>query len=101
MEAEQALIQHFKHKGLRELFATGNSSRVPSTLRKRCTAILDFLDSVTHPLAMRVRRGWRFHSYKGDRSGAYGVDVNGPWRITFTWDMEAGGARDVNLEQEH
>jgi len=50
---------------------------------------------------MRMRRGWRFHSYKGNRSGTYGIDVNGPWRITFTWDVEAGGARDVNLEQEH
>lgn len=95
------MIQHFRHKGLMELFETGSSPRVPSTLRKRCTAILDFLDAATRPQAMSVRRGWRFHPYKGNRSSTYGVDVNGPWRITFTWDEEAGGARDVNLEQEH
>jgi len=97
-----AVIEHIKHKGLKRLFETGKAQGlIPSELERRCKHILNMLADATRPQAMALP-GFRFHPYKGNRKGTYGVDVNGPWRITFTWgDTETGGARNVNLEQEH
>jgi len=93
------MIKSFKHKGLRQFFRGKSAKVVPSELRTRIEQILDRLEAVTKPEDIRTTPGRRWHPYKGKRQGTFGVDVNGPWRITYRW--ENGHAVDVNLEQEH
>ena len=93
------MIKSFKHKGLRQFIEGKSAKGVPSELRKKIQWILDRLDTADKPEDMKTHRRMRWHPYKGKRRGTFGVDVNGPWRITYKW--ENGHAVDVNLEQEH
>jgi proteic killer suppression protein len=43
--------------------------------------------------------GFDFHVLRG-KPTRYTVHVNGPWCITFEWDL-SGGAVRVDLEQYH
>lgn len=77
-------IVRIRHKGLRELFETGRSSRVAPALQSRAIAIMDLLDAAAGPDDCRGAHD--FHPLKGDRKGEYSMHVNGPWCVTFRWD---------------
>lgn len=91
------MIKSITHKGLRRLFEQDDARRLPSEMVTRirhCLAALDdakALGDLNYP-------GLRVHPLKG-RKNRYAMSVNGPWRITFTW--EDGDAVDVDLEQYH
>jgi proteic killer suppression protein len=90
------MIESFADKGLRELFETGRSGRVPSELRKRIVGRLDALHAA-QTLGDLDRPGFNCHPLKG--TNRHAISVNGPWRITFQW--ENGRALRVDLEQYH
>ena len=90
------MIENFKHRGLRELFETGKSSRVPADLRKRISARLDVLHAARTMVDLQ-QPSLRFHRLVPTER--YAIDVNGPWRITFEW--RDGKAIAVDLEQYH
>jgi proteic killer suppression protein len=90
------MIESFSDKGLRELFETGRSGRVPSELRKRIVGRLDALNAA-QTLGDLDRPGFSCHPLKG--SNRYAISVNGPWRITFQW--KNGRVLLVDLEQYH
>ena len=91
------MIESFIHRGLKELFETGKSARIPSDLRKRIKERLDVLHAAQTMLDLQRPGGLRFHRLvPTDR---YAIDVNGPWRITFGW--KDGKASRVDLEQYH
>lgn len=92
-----AMIRSFKHKGLKELFRDGSSTKVGATLLGRSLQILDALDMALVPEDMNVP-GWNFHSLHG-KPKRYTTHVNGPWCITF--EFEDGDALRVDLEQYH
>jgi len=91
------LIRTFRHKGLKELFETGRTAKVPADLSKRCLNRLTVLNR-----AMNVREvigaGFDTHPLTGTNPVRYSMSVNGPWRITFGFD---GDAYAVDLEQYH
>ena len=91
------MIRTFRHKGLRELFETGESRRVAQTLRQRALRRLDRIDAARDLAEINVP-GFGFHPLRG-KPRRYSVHVNGPWCITFGWDGE--NATDVDLEQYH
>ncbi len=91
------MIKSFKHKGLKELFETGQSKKIPHIMQKRALMILDVLDATDEPKGMDVS-GLDFHGLKGARKACYAVKVTGNYRITFAWD---NGAIIVNLEDYH
>jgi proteic killer suppression protein len=91
------VIKSFRHKGLKELFLTGGSSKVAPALQERCLRRLDALNQATVPEDMNVP-GFDFHALRG-KSKRYSVHVNGPWCITFAF--EDGHAWRVDLEQYH
>ncbi len=77
-------ITRIKHKGLRELFEDGRSSRVGKALQSNVLLILDHLDAIT---SLDDCHGVKdFHELKGDRKGQYSMHVSGNWCITFTFD---------------
>ena len=92
------MIRNFRHKGLERYFAKSDRSGIDARQADRIRRILDRLDAAAAPADMDLP-GYRFHSLKGDRKGAYAVSVSGNWRITFRF--ERGDAVDVNLEDYH
>ena len=91
------MIASWRHKGLKELFETGDSRRVAPALKDRALRRLDRLN-VAASLAEVNIPGFDFHALRG-KPRRYTIHVNGPWCITFGWDGE--NAIDVDLEQYH
>jgi toxin HigB-1 len=91
------MIISWRHKGLKELFASGKSAKVRADQQKKCLRLLDALQQALVPEDMNVP-GWHFHGLHG-KPKRYAVAVNGPWRITFGFDVQ--DVIDVDLEQYH
>lgn len=91
------MISSWRHKGLRDLFQTGNSAKVRPDQHRKCLRLLDALNQAVLPEEMNLP-GWHFHGLRG-KPKRYAIAVNGPWRITFGFDGQ--DAVDVDLEQYH
>ena len=92
------MIRTIKHRGLRELYESGNGRYVDPRHVRRLQRILARLDDSRSPLDMDVP-GNRFHPLTGDLRGYYSVRVSGNWRVTFRF--EAGDAYDVDYVDYH
>ena len=90
-------IQHFKHKGLRELFETGRSAKIRPDMKRNILRILDAVDAISKPDDLLGFKD--FHPLVGNRKGTYSLHVNKNYCITFLWDGEH--CQDVNLEDYH
>jgi proteic killer suppression protein len=91
------MVKSFRHKGLRNLFIDGRSSKVARNLQERAIVRLDAIDQAERLDDLRIP-GFDFHGLRG-KPKRYSVHVNGPWCITFEW-MD-GDALRVDLEQYH
>ena len=91
------VIESFRHKGLKELHATGHSAKVDARLTQRCTDVLDAMEAANNLKELNLP-GFSLHPLKG-KPVRYSIHVNGPWCITFEWD--APRAFRVDLEQYH
>ncbi len=91
------MIISFKHKGLAELFAQGQSSKVKQDLQSRSLRRLDVLDQAESLGELNVP-GFDFHALQG-KPKRYSIHINGPWCITFEW--KDGDALKIDLEQYH
>jgi toxin HigB-1 len=92
------MIRNFRHRGLAELFDSGQSRYVRPDLAKRALRRLDALHAATCPEETGVP-GFDFHRLTGPMPARYSIHVNGPWCITFGWSDE--GAVDVDLVNYH
>ena len=92
------VIKSFRDKGLKDLFLSGRSAKVPANLRFRCDEILHLLDAIETLNDLTIP-GLRTHPLRGTKPVRHAVDVNGPWRITF--EFRAGDVFQVDLEQYH
>lgn len=92
------MIRNFKHKGLRQLFETGNRRGVQPDLARRIRTLLDWLAAAAEIRDLNMP-GFGLHELKGDRTGTWAIKVNKNWRITFRF--LAGEAYDVDLEDYH
>jgi proteic killer suppression protein len=91
------VIRSFRHKGLKELFAHGQTRKVAPGLQARALRRLDRLHASVMPEDMRLP-GFHFHRLHG-KPVRYSVRVTGNWRLTFGWD--GPDAIDVDLEDYH
>jgi len=92
------MIKTFKHKGLKELFERGGTSRIDSKLHQRCIERLDVLNRAADLRALNLP-GYNPHPLKQFKPMRYSIWVTGSWRITF--EFEKGDAYRVDLEQYH
>lgn len=92
------MIKTFRHKGLKQLFDSGNARAVAPGLVKRAGIILDYLDTAKNISELYVP-GLRLHQLKGSRKGIWSVTISGNWRMTFSF--RDGDAYDVDLEDYH
>lgn len=89
------MIRNFKHKGLRQLFETGNRRGVQPDLARRIRTLLDWLAAAAEIRDLNMP-GFGLHELKGDRAGTWAIKVNKNWRISFRF--VAGEVYDVDLE---
>ena len=92
------MIRTIKHRGLRELYESGNGQYVDPRHVRKLELILTTLDRSTSPQGMNLS-GFRFHALSGPMRGHYAVQVSGNWRVTFRF--EDGDAYDVDYLDYH
>ncbi|MCY3669904.1 MAG: type II toxin-antitoxin system RelE/ParE family toxin [Alphaproteobacteria bacterium] len=92
------MIERFRHRGLRELYERGHSSRVTQVHVGKLSRILTALDRSTGPEGMDIP-GFRLHALRGRMQGHYAVSVSANWRVTFRF--EDGHAVDVDYLDYH
>ena len=92
------MIKAFRHRGLRELYQRGKSSKVAQGHVPKLLRILTALDQSVGPEGMNIP-GFRLHPLKGRLLGCYAVSVSGNWRVTFRF--EGNHAVDVDYLDYH
>ena len=88
----------FRHKGLRRLFETGNTSGVQAAHARRLRMQLAALDTASTVDDMDIP-GFRLHPLKGDMQGRWAITVSGNWRVTF--EFRDGNAHVLDYEDYH
>jgi proteic killer suppression protein len=91
------MIRTFKHKGLKELFEKGRTSKVNAQQKAKCNRLMDALDAAIKPEDMLIP-GFGFHGLNTNPK-RYAVSVTGNWRITFEW--KGVDAIKLDLEDYH
>jgi proteic killer suppression protein len=92
------MIKSFRHKGLRKLFDTGNTSGVQANHVKRLRMQLAALDTAQSIEDMDIP-GYRLHPLKGAMRGRWSIWVSGNWRLTF--EFQNGNAYVLDYEDYH
>ncbi len=92
------MILGFRHKGLRQLYETGDRRRVPAAFADKIERVLARLDEATEPKQMELP-GFGLHALKGDLAGFWSIVVSKNWRIVFRFD--GIHIRDVDLIDYH
>lgn len=92
------MIQSFRHRGLKDLYAGRSARRVASDHLQRLRDVLAVLDRSRAPADMDLP-GFGLHALKGPLKGHFAVRVSGNWRVTFRF--ESGHAVDVDYVDYH
>ena len=92
------MIKSFKHKGLKKLFDTGNTSGVNPQHIERLRKILALLET-SETIDDMDLPGLNLHNLKGKRKNTLAVKVSGNWRVTFK--LKDGDILEVNYEDYH
>lgn len=92
------MIESFRHKGLKRLYADGDGSKLPPQMVERIEDILALLDAAFSPADLD-RPSLRLHLLKGDLKGFWAVTVRANWRIIFRFEGE--NAVDVDFLDYH
>lgn len=92
------MIRSFRHKGLRQLYESGDRSLLRQDLLGRIENILSALDRAQTVDAMS-HPSLRLHPLKGAMKGLWAVTVRANWRIVFRFTD--GHAYDVDLVDYH
>lgn len=82
------MIKHFRHKGLKKLYETGNQKGVRPEHVKRLRLIMARLDASQNPQDMNLP-GLGLHPLKGPYEGFWAVSVSGNWRVAFRFDGDS------------
>jgi toxin HigB-1 len=93
-----AMIESFKHKGLKQLFADDNPKGVNSEHVRKIRQILGVMNAAQKVADIDVAT-FRLHPLTGDLKGFWSVTVHANWRIIFRF--ENGRAFDVDLIDYH
>jgi len=93
-----SMIIKFKHKGLKRLFESGNTSGIKPEHSDRLRRILALLETSESPNDMDLP-GLGLHPLKGNRRQTWSVSVSGNWRVTFRFQHI--DVTDVDYEDYH
>lgn len=94
------MIRSISHKGLKNYWAKGDESKLPSTMIPKIRRILDLINDVEEvPQDFEPFRNLRIHPLKGELKDFWSLDVTGNWRIIFKF--ENGHAYELDLLDTH
>lgn len=92
------MIRSVKHRGLRQLIARNDGSRLNAELLPRIRDVVANLNVATKPSDLDLP-GYRLHALKGSYKGFWSIRISGNFRIVFR--MDDGDAYDVDLLDYH
>jgi toxin HigB-1 len=93
------MIKSFKHKGLKELFESGKTKKLPQERLDKINKLL-FIINNAHQLEDVNTPGSRLHKLKAPPyAGWHSVDVTGNYRIVFQFTN--GSAYDIDYVDTH
>jgi len=92
------MIVSFNHKGLKQFYETGNSSKLTPDHIRKISSILALLDVATEPADMKVP-GYNLHKLSGNLKDFWSVKVDKNYRIIFRFIGE--DAADVDYIDYH
>ncbi len=92
-------FRSIRHRGLKQLYESGEARGLPATIVPKIADILLAIDEAEHPQDVALFPGWKLHPLKGDLKGFWAVTVTGNWRVIFRF--EKGDAFDVDLVDYH
>ena len=81
------MIKSFRHKGVERFFQTGSKAGIQPKHAFRVRNQLFALDNARSEKDMNAP-GWRLHALRGNLEGHWAVQVDGNWRLTFTFEGE-------------
>ncbi len=92
-------IRSIRHRGLKELYKTGEGRGLPAALVRKLADTLLAIDEAGQPQEVGLFPGWKLHPLKGELKGFWSVTVTGNLRVIFRF--EKGDAFDVDLVDYH
>jgi toxin HigB-1 len=93
------VIASFKDAATRELFETGASRRLPSTIQRVGLRRLKEIAAAAELNILRAHPGNHLEALKGDRLGQHSIRINDKYRICFVWRGNA--AFEVQIVDYH
>jgi toxin HigB-1 len=93
------MIKSFRDPDAQVLWETGNSRRIPSTIRVTALKKLAILHWATDLKDLSIPIGNRLEALQGDREGQHSVRINERYRLCFVW--RNGDAFDVEIVDYH
>lgn len=79
------MIAGFADAATRELYETGRSRRLPSTIQRVAQRKLKEIAAAENLNVLRAHPGNRLEALKGKRNGQHSIRVNDQYRICFVW----------------
>ncbi len=80
------MIRSFRHKGLRELFLTGQSARLPHAHQKKIKMVLNVLDAAYEIRDFRLP-SFRLHRLQAPPlEGYFSIDISANYRLVFRFE---------------
>ncbi len=74
---------HFRHKGLRRLYESGDAKGVSPALADKVRKLLLAMETAETLGQLDRFPGWKLHPLKGDLKGFLSLTVTGNWRLIF------------------
>ncbi len=93
------MIITFKCANTKELWLTGKSRRLSSTLHRIALRKLWQLDNADSLKDLEAPPNNRLEALKHDRKGQYSIRINNQWRICFLW--QNGHVYEVEIIDYH
>ena len=78
------MIKSFQHKGLQNFFENGSKAGIQPHHAPKLQRQLARLNEAKMPADMNLP-GWRLHGLAGGLAEHHSVQVDGNWRMTFTF----------------
>lgn len=92
------MIVTFKHKGLKEFFDRGITSKISTNHLNKIRLIIANLNAATEIKNMNLP-GLNLHKLQGDKKDFWSLKIDGNWRLIFRF--EKGNAYDVDYVDYH
>ena len=96
------MIKTWRNSVSRRIFEEGRApKRFGSLDLTKAQRRLQAVSDAKALIELRVIRSFRLHKLRGNRKGQWSISLNGPCRICFSFDEDAGDAHDVEVTDYH